>query len=526
MIVKVENTFKATGSDRCMATPLLRATLIRNVRLAASAAARASPRPTRPSVSALRQHIPSKQLFTWTKKERTEKPQEEAHLLCPTMSESPHPDIRARAQRVAAIAPCPVCLDPHSQRRHVAFECPDCGWPTHCSELHWSEDPEHAKYCSRLREVNEDEHDIRSGRDVPELNFPGMQAYDEAVSFSNWDIFWFTRGFKSINTERSRRLASKMLTYPITIASVLHEHSGLTHRNQRITPEGLRSLTALRSSLHTAGNVELTSLEKAEKKPIRIFILGARSESNLPPDIWNQIGYLFPSCVVQIYLIGPQVSLPRNAKRPPPDVDMDGNGQASHVHEPQPVLPLNSSVKRTTDLLHVYGVPSYTTSAGMNVSIYGLEAYYHQVHAQFAPFDPYTDVFFAFSPGFGFPSATSPPLTQMASPTEWGQDIPMILDTKCPLFVTGFSPTDVERDVRSLDGVEGVSGEFDWILTPGINPFGSEKWEVAEFDPRVMVKTNWGVWGIRGKRRDIRQGGKGKEEEEDEDDFEGRYVKT
>lgn len=96
----------------------------------------------------------------------------------------------------------------------------------------------------------------------------------------------------------------------------------------------------------------------------------------------------------------------------------------------------------------------------------------------------------------------------------------MVLDTKCAFFATGFSPTDMERDVRSLDsastssspseqgGAErgnGVKGEFDWVLTPGINPFGSEKWEVADFDPRVMVKVNWGVWGIRGKRREIEE---------------------
>jgi len=100
--------------------------------------------------------------------------------------------------------------------------------------------------------------------------------------------------------------------------------------------------------------------------------------------------------------------------------------------------------------------------------------------------------------------------------------VPLILETKCPLFVTGFSPTDVERDVRSLDGVEGVSGEFDWVVTPGANAFGSEKWEVAEFDPRVMVKTNWGIWGIRGKRRDIRSGEEAEVEEDEEDDLD-RY---
>lgn len=61
----------------------------------------------------------------------------------------------------------------------------------------------------------------------------------------------------------------------------------------------------------------------------------------------------------------------------------------------------------------------------------------------------------------------------------------------------------MERDVRSLEGAPGVAGEFDWVLTPGVNPFGSEKWEVADFDPRVMVKVNWGIWGIRGKRREV-----------------------
>lgn len=81
----------------------------------------------------------------------------------------------------------------------------------------------------------------------------------------------------------------------------------------------------------------------------------------------------------------------------------------------------------------------------------------------------------------------------------------MILGTKCTLFVTGFSPADMERDVKSLDEAEGVRNEFDWVLTPGVNPFGSEKWEVADFDPRVMVKVNWGVWGIRGKRREVDQ---------------------
>ena len=140
-----------------------------------------------------------------------------------------------------------------------------------------------------------------------------------------------------------------------------------------------------------------------------------------------------------------------------------------------------------------------------------MQANYTEVHHLFRDtFDPYTDAFVFFSPGFGFPSPasideTGDPVLQIVSPTEWGPVIPELLATKCPIFVTGFSPADVERDVRSLSNAPGVAGEFDWIITPGENEFGSIKWEVADFDPRVMVKTNWGVWGIRGKTREIRE---------------------
>ena len=96
-------------------------------------------------------------------------------------SESPLPAIRARGDAIRQLASCPVCTSEHegvhahtqAQPKSVAFECPDCGWPTHCSEDHWHADEEHAKYCSRLREVNEDEHDLRSGRKMKEFDLPG-----------------------------------------------------------------------------------------------------------------------------------------------------------------------------------------------------------------------------------------------------------------------------------------------------------------------------------------------------------------
>jgi len=143
-----------------------------------------------------------------------------------------------------------------------------------------------------------------------------------------------------------------------------------------------------------------------------------------------------------------------------------------------------------------------------------MQANYMEVHAQFQEtFDPYTDLFFFFSPGFGFPSPVSTsemngePLLQIMSPTEWGSVIPALLASRCSIFVTGFSPTDIERDVRSLAVAPDIASEFEWVITPGQNLFGSEKWEVADFDPRVMIKTNWGIWGIRGKGREVRKTG-------------------
>ncbi|KAI0327187.1 hypothetical protein GY45DRAFT_1328007 [Cubamyces sp. BRFM 1775] len=469
-------------------------------------------------------------------------------------SQSPFPAIRARGEAIRKLAPCPVCAAEHdgvhahtkAQPKAVAFECPDCGWPTHCSEEHWKEDEEHQKYCSRLREVNEDEHDLRSGRKMREFELPGPQDSEAAISFANWDVFWYTREFPSMDTERSRRHASKILTYPITVGSVLHQFSNLTLSNQRLTPEGSRSLAALRTNLHVPPGAPETPEAAATKPQMRIFILGARAESALPPHVWEQLCMLFPSALFHLYFIGPQVSLPKPAselnRRPTkkaeaPAESSEATSTAStaapeettsapqeqapqeeekpvyvpNVYQPPTPAPI-MRLKRTRSSIEQYGVPSYTVPYTPQLTITGMQANYMDVHAQFQEtFDPYTDCFFLFSPGFGFPSPTSineqtgEPYLQIASPTEWGPVIPLLLASKCPIFVTGFSPADVERDVQSLSTAPEVAGEFDWVITPGPNAFGSEKWEVADFDPRVMVKTNWGVWGIRGKRRDVRE---------------------
>ena len=105
-------------------------------------------------------------------------------------SKSPFQTVRERGEAIKKLAPCPICLKDASHdhahahepegamnatppRKNVAFECPDCGWPTHCSEEHWKADEEHQRYCGRLKEANEDEHDLRSGRRMTEFEMPG-----------------------------------------------------------------------------------------------------------------------------------------------------------------------------------------------------------------------------------------------------------------------------------------------------------------------------------------------------------------
>jgi splicing suppressor protein 51 len=89
------------------------------------------------------------------------------------LSSSPIPSLREKSERIKKQAFCPVSLVKYGQRKHVAYDCPTCGWPTHASRQMWEEDPEKEKYWARLREANEDEHDLRSGRLIKEFELPG-----------------------------------------------------------------------------------------------------------------------------------------------------------------------------------------------------------------------------------------------------------------------------------------------------------------------------------------------------------------
>lgn len=89
------------------------------------------------------------------------------------------------------MAPCPVCLDHFGERNLVTFDSPEAGWPTHCSKEHYEQDDQHHLYAPRLREANEDEHDLRSGRLLAEFeNLPGKYGTRQGCA---WEFETWTR---------------------------------------------------------------------------------------------------------------------------------------------------------------------------------------------------------------------------------------------------------------------------------------------------------------------------------------------
>ena len=191
-------------------------------------------------------------------------------------SQSPVPEMHQRAFYTKNHAYCPHPLhrstrvptspdDPEARKltgaeaippAHVNFECPDCGVFTYCCEEHWASDYEnHLEICDTLRQINEDDHDLRSGRYFAEFEYPGPQIDEIMVNMTNWDTLLYTRQFEAINEDRAMRQATRLLTYPVTVGSVLHELSPYNiRRGGRLTTEGLKSLSGmLESSLWKRG---------------------------------------------------------------------------------------------------------------------------------------------------------------------------------------------------------------------------------------------------------------------------------
>ncbi|KAI9766915.1 MAG: translational activator for mitochondrial COX1 [Geoglossum simile] len=406
------------------------------------------------------------------------------HNLFHRFSESPSPSIRRRAAFIKQHAYCPhpdhhqTRLssgpdDPVAQNRtnasqppmHVSFECADCGIPVYCSEGHWADDFEnHLEICDTLRQINEDDHDLRSGRFFPEFEYPGPQLVEAQVNMTNWDTFLYSREFEAINSERSMRQATRLLTYPVTIGSFLHELSPYNIRSGgRLTTEGLKSLSALRYTLHpprSGAGLDIKGL-RPSAPPARIFILGARAESSLPREVWIQLSHMFPRGKFHLIFIGPESMTNRDSEFPLPSRT--------------PENPFGAIVEDR--ITHQLKVSTFVE-------------YYHTLHKAgiFQPYDPYFDCFVLFHPGLGHP----------ASSHEWEETLPQLLETKVPVLVTGYTEWDMQRDLKWVQ--EKVGGEVDLLLEPGENRFRSLRWDLNDLDPQDISCGNWGVWSFRGKR--------------------------
>ena len=147
------------------------------------------------------------------------------------------------------------------------------------------------------------------------------QSTENQLNFSDWDHILFTRSMEMISSERSLRHVTNLLSYPYTIAGVLHENSPYTIKN-RLTIEGLTSMAGIfprrafltcvairTNALHPAPQGIDRLRETAVNTPtVRIFILGARGESSLPRYFWEQLCYCFWRVPFIIYMIGPEAS--------------------------------------------------------------------------------------------------------------------------------------------------------------------------------------------------------------------------
>ena len=81
--------------------------------------------------------------------------------------QSPITSIRKKAMAIKSLAMCPTS----GLLEGNEFTCPNCGFPTHCSEEHYKMDQarHERESCDTLRVINEDLHDMQSGRQFPEF---------------------------------------------------------------------------------------------------------------------------------------------------------------------------------------------------------------------------------------------------------------------------------------------------------------------------------------------------------------------
>lgn len=365
------------------------------------------------------------------------------------MEDSKVPEIRQRAEFIKSHALCPVTHKP------IQFTCPKSGVPTHHDEAAWKNDKTYwaTEKWKVLKKSVMYEEDLRSDRDFPELDFPGPTDADQLTNLTNWDSYFYTRDFTSMDTEFQLAIATKMLTYPLTMAAVLDQYSPYRLKPRGpLTLEGLKSAAALRYTI-------FPERQKTQwlDRPMRFFIVGSRMESQLPWHAWSQLSYMFPKAKINLVFIGPEAYYDRKAQK-------------------------------YTQLDH-----PITERANDNLTMTYYTSLFHVLNeaGDFFPYDPYLDAFFLFHPGLGSPEAKD----------LWKQSIPGLLESKCPIYVTGFHEQDMKQDWNWVH--ENFEDTMDVLMEPTDNLFKSTKWEFNNYNPQEVYQLNQKLFAIRGKRHHV-----------------------
>ncbi|EGW33736.1 uncharacterized protein SPAPADRAFT_59099 [Spathaspora passalidarum NRRL Y-27907] len=262
-----------------------------------------------------------------------------------------------------------------------------------------------------------------------------------------------------MNDEFNLAASTKILTYPMTIASLLHKNSPYQQEPKGpITLEGLKSLSALRYTLYPPHAKSAETDVVYRERPMRIFILGSRMESMLPGYVWKQFGYLFPGTRFQIHLVGPEAYFDRETKAFAP----------TNVPQGRPL------VERVDD----------------QISIFHHSQYFHELYdmGDLFPFDPYLDVFFLFHPGF-----------QTADHIHWDKSLKGLLESKCPVFVSGYHNADMDKEIEWLNK-HPLHEEMDIMMNKTDNLFACTKLELDDAHPTETFNLNNKLFGFRGKR--------------------------
>ena len=457
------------------------------------------------------------------------------------LRESPHSELRQMHQQIIEHSSCPECLDlgdrlPEEQweqldkipggsvRRDIGakstsrpeYTCPSCGFPSHCAEDHHMADGHtHSTVCQELRQWSEDEHDLRSGRKFWEYSFPGWQEKNSVMNFTNWPAILKTRKFPKpiLQSSISQRHISRVLTYPYTIAAMLnnpwvyaddtdegsksksvvtdagwHLLSSLSHAIDVGVKSSWRHFDQNRGPKRRAAFTDQPTSPTLTSDPFRIFILGARMESQLPAFVWEQLSLSFPGVPMRLYFIGPE-------SRPPSVSISSGSGKftadkqriipTSHVHK----RPVNSRTVGLDGDGQEVEVKSIVYPVSVNMRMEYIAAQYEDVHETFGPFQRNRDVFVCFNSGVGHP------LTE----NEWKPALKHVLKTRCLTIFTSMNKSDQMHDVDAIK--RNFDGDYVVVLRPTFNKFSSLRPDFSVdtvHDPDEWTYCNWGIFALHG----------------------------